>query len=223
MIQITKSGLVSSTTDAELDDLRARFDRQHCLRLRRFLNPELLEIMQRQIARATFHERIHERLDPPPVDLRMEHNAALSGLLLLLNDDELFALVRRITGCAGIGCFTGSVYRMSAALQHFDTWHDDLVEHRLVSLSVNLSTCVYGGGVLYLKDTTTGEVVHEVANTGFGDAIIFRLAPNLKHRLSAVEGPVDKVALAGWFASEPDFQTMMKDNLRRARAEQQAV
>ena len=217
MIQITKSGLVAHETDAELEDLRARFDRQHCLRLRQFFDPALLEMTQRQMERAAFHERVHEHLDPPPVDLSMEHNALLSGLLLLLNDPKLFALVRRITGCAEIGCFTGSVYCMKAALRHSDTWHNDLVEHRLVSMSINMSTGVYSGGVLYLKDTVTGEVVHEVANTGFGDAIIFRLAPNLKHKLSGVDGPVDKVALAGWFKAEPDFQTMMRDNMERAR------
>jgi len=219
MIQITKSGLVAHETDAGLSELRARFDRQHCLRLRQFFDTELLEMTQRQMERATFHERVHEQLDPPPVDLSMEHNALLAGLLLLLNDHKLFALVRRITGCAEIGCFKGSVYRMKAALRHFDTWHDDLVEHRLVSMSINLSTGVYDGGILYLKDTETGEVVHEVANTGFGDAIIFRLAPNLKHKLSGVEGPVDKVALAGWFKAGPDFQSMMRDNIQRVRTE----
>ena len=102
-------------------------------------------------------------------------------------------------------------------------FRSDMVEHRLVSISINLSTGVYGGGHLQLKDISTGEVVHEVANTGAGDAIIFRLAPTLKHRISEVHGPVDKVALAGWFKTEPDFQTMMRDNLRRARAEQRAT
>lgn len=223
MIQITKSGLVSGSTDAALDDLRARFDRQHCLRLRQFLHPELLGMIQRQVERAVFHERVHEGLHPPPVDLRMEENPALSALLLLLNDPRLFTLVRHITGCTEIGCFLGTIYRMKSTLRHFDTWHDDLVEHRLVSISINLSTGVYGGGVLQLKDTSTGEVIHEVANTGAGDAIIFRLAPNLKHRISEVQGPVDKVALAGWFKAEPDFQTMMRDNLRRVRREQRAA
>ena len=85
--------------------------------------------------------------------------------------------------------------------EHYDNWHDDLaVRERLVTMSVNLGPDYYGGGVLQLRHTGADNILAEVHNTGLGDALLFRLAPGLEHRVTRIESGV-KTALAGWFAS----------------------
>jgi hypothetical protein len=51
----------------------------------------------------------------------------------------------------------------------------------------------------------TKEILHEVHNNGLGDALLFRVSPELEHRVQGVEGDVPKTALAGWFVSGTTF------------------
>jgi hypothetical protein len=93
---------------------------------------------------------------------------------------------------------------------HYDSWHDDMVEDRLVAMSINLSTDVYLGGVLQIREKNSQQVIQEVANIGLGDAIVFRLAHSLQHRITDVQGKVPKTAFAGWFRSQPEFLDLLK-------------
>jgi 2OG-Fe(II) oxygenase superfamily len=74
----------------------------------------------------------------------------------------------------------------------------------LLALSINLGKQSYEGGVLEIRRHKSQESV-QVVNTEFGDAILFRLADYLEHRVTNVEGTVPKTAFAGWFRSQPDF------------------
>jgi hypothetical protein len=42
----------------------------------------------------------------------------------------------------------------------------------------------------------------EIANTGWGDAMLFRTSKQLQHRVTDVVGNEPKTAFAGWFKSE---------------------
>jgi hypothetical protein len=68
--------------------------------------------------------------------------------------------------------------------------------------------------MLQIRDSASGEILHEESNTGPGDALIFQIAPALQHRVARVTGNRPKTAFAGWFKSEPDFKTLV--GLRRA-------
>ena len=74
----------------------------------------------------------------------------------------------------------------------------------MITLSVNLSDEVYRGGTTLVREADTKRVVCELPNTGFGDAILFPIAPRFEHRVLDVEGDTPKTALAGWFNSKPD-------------------
>ncbi len=67
MIQIGKSGVLSSNTANDLDRLRAQFDQYHYVRLPRLLDPELLDFIQREIDRGEFYERIRMK---PSVEVK---------------------------------------------------------------------------------------------------------------------------------------------------------
>ena len=140
-----------------------------------------------------------------------EDNLTSHLLDFLSNDAKLFQIVQHITGCTAIGCFEGRVYRMIPGHGHYDSWHNDMVEQRMVAMSINLSTEVYSGGVLQICEWPSRRILHEVANIGFGDSIIFRLSHHLKHRVTEVAGTVPKTAFAGWFKSQPDFLSLLTE------------
>jgi hypothetical protein len=100
---------------------------------------------------------------------------------------------------------------------HYEDWHNDLDEARMVGMTVNLSNKVFAGGTLEIRHKITQRMITRITNTGFGDAIIFRLADYLEHRITEVEGVVPKTAFAGWFKSEPDFFAELKKRSVLAR------
>lgn len=212
IIQITRSGTVSSSSAEDLDRMRSEFDRQHCIRIPELLEPGLLQLIQRRIDRAEFSEKIHKRSDLELICVEscLRDNTLLGLLHFLANDPRLFQIIQQITGCGQIGCFTGRVYRKIPGRGHYDSWHNDMADHRMIGMSINLSMEVYSGGLLQIRDRGSKQVICEVANIGFGDGIIFRIASHLEHQVTDVEGTVAKTAFAGWFQSQPDYQSFLK-------------
>ena len=212
MIHLTRSG-PTLPTSADLERLRAQFDRQHCIRLEGFLAPAVLSFIHDRLDVAEFTQKAHGDIS---VELRLQPDAALDLLHFLGNDERLFALVQQLTGCGHIGCFLGRIYRMVPGSGHYDSWHGDTLDHRLIGMSVNLGAQRYDGGLFQLRERRSPEILREVANTGPGDAILFRIANELVHQVTAVDGTTPKTAFAGWFRSEPEFRSMLADRARRA-------
>jgi hypothetical protein len=148
----------------------------------------------------------------------MDRGGARALLLFLCNDVALFELVRAITGCDRIGAFVGRIYRMLPGAEHEGTWHDDLLEGRMVAMSINLGNAPFSGGVLEIRDRASKRVLHRVANTGFGSAVIFRIDPELQHRVTAVREGAPKTAYAGWFISGHDSALIRPGDFVEARA-----
>ena len=140
----------------------------------------------------------------------MKSGEASKLLFFLFNDEKLFEFVQQVTGCEQIGCFSGRVYRVIPGRSHYHVWHTDADKHRMVAGSINLSTEIYCGGALQIRKPQSEQVLHEVSNTGFGDAIFFRISPFLAHRLTDIKGTVAKTACAGWFQSKPNWTSFLK-------------
>lgn len=218
MIQITRVGVRTWGTEQSLEKLRREFDRRHTVRLPGILEPELLAVVLRGIDQAEFYERTHQAIGPNK-ELCLEKSPVVGLLHVLLNGEDLFRTIRRITGCGSIGCFDGRVYRVTPGCGHHDSWHSDVAEHRLVAMSINLSATAYRGGILQVRDHRSRRIIHEVANAGLGDAILLRVSDELQHRITDVEGTGSKTAFAGWFQSAPAFHSLLKpeSNARRHR------
>lgn len=193
---------IALPSDAEISTWRREFAASHCIHVRGFLDARLLAWLRGRLAHARFQERVHRDLVPPAVDLGLADERLLAMIVTMINDRRLFAVVRAISGCDPIGCYNGIVYRMDPRPDHCDTWHSDMDGNRMVTLSVNLGE-PYEGGVLQVRHRPSRRVVHEVANTGPGDAILFALGEELEHRVEAVTGERTKMALAGWFQRSP--------------------
>ena len=218
MLRITKSGIVFSGSDEDLELARAEFEQHDWIRLPTLLDRELWNMLQQQLASSNLEEKTGS--------IYREHNVSDSALLLLLNNAQLFKIIEQITGCGHIGCFRGRTYRIVPGANPHDEinnyreiltgWHTDLNGTRRVALSINLNTEPYRGGVFRLRETKTRRMLCELINSGFGNAILFRIDERLEHHVSEVEGTVTKTAFSGWFESEPDYRTLLAEGIARS-------
>ena len=209
MIQLTRRGLNFTGVEQDLDALRREFDRRDCLLLENFLHPDVVSLLLPMIHTATFRPKHHDHVGS---ELQMESNLALHLLSFLTNDLKLFDLVQKITSCGPVGCFQGRVYKLIPDPAHILDWHHDLNEPgRLIAMSLNLSTAPFRGGVLQIREVGGARIVSEVANTGFGNAVIFRISRDLEHQVTQIQGDASRISFAGWFRSDPDIRTSWRE------------
>ena len=207
ILQIGKSCLAVNGTIAPLRDA---FSRQHYIRLPQFIEPSLLAIVANRIEQGEFVDRTHHGIGKESC---LVPGVATSALQFVFNDQRLLEVVGEIAGCGAVRSFDGRVYRMAPNTGHYDSWHSDAAEDRLVAVSVNLSREPYEGGVLEIRQASSTDQIEAVSNIGFGNAIMFRISPALRHRVTAVEGSEARTAYAGWFRSAPDFQDLFLASL----------
>ena len=207
MIKVTRTGTKFLGTLSELANAQKEFKERHCFVIKEFLEAGLFADIRARLAGASFLPRTDEGI---ATELCLDDPATLAGLNLVLNNQDLFHIIQEITRCERIGSFSGRVYLFHVKYGHYDSWHDDNMDHRLVALSVNLSSDIYDGGLLQIRERSSDQITSQIANTGFGDAVIFEIAPGLQHRVTAVNGETPKIAFAGWFKSQPDFISMFR-------------
>ena len=214
-IQITNAGAAGAVSRAELARLRPEFAQNHCVLLRGLFDRALLREIAAPIARSGFRPKKHAWLG---ADLTITNAAVPGALTFLINDSKLFDLVLAITGCPRIGSFGGRIYRIAPRRGQHLTWHNDMLPRRLVAMSINLASPPCEGGLLQIRDSRSHRLLHEVANRGYGDAVLFEIAPHLEHRNTAVVGRTPKTAFAGWFMSAPDYVQTLKRLCARDRS-----
>ncbi|MGO9604649.1 MAG: hypothetical protein ACLQAT_14890 [Candidatus Binataceae bacterium] len=183
---------------AQIDKLRAEFRSSHCVRLIHLLEPSLLDFLLERIENGQWQTMSHPDIGEEYV---LDDRPALNLLHFLTNVPKFRDLIESITGRGPLRRFRGRVYRMIAGKGHHDSWHDDATESWLVGMTLNLNPRPFRGGLFMLRDAQSGRVLSEIANTGLGDALIFRITPELEHRISDLKGKAPKTAFAGWFTS----------------------
>src|SRR4051794_24545469 len=94
IVEATRSGVVIHDRDA-LIALRSEFDRQHVVRLPRFLAPPLLATVQTFIAEGTFVSREDKGI---AVELTLEPNRAIALMLFAMNAPPLAEALEIVTG-----------------------------------------------------------------------------------------------------------------------------
>ena len=196
-LQLNRSRLVLTGSRSELIRMRREFERASCIVLPKFLDSALLAVLQEQVAKGEFSAEDHDGFGR---DYPMRDNPASQVLNFLFNDPRLLGAIGGLTGCRTIRSFAGSVRRLIGGPGNNLSWHGDNVRGRSVAISLNLGTEPYRGGLLQIRDRGSKRMIHEVANTGLGDAVVFRLSRSLEHRNTKIRGKVAKTAFSGWFA-----------------------
>ena len=201
LLQVTKRGPVIAGSEPEFHQSREQFEQQHWLLLPNFLDGPLLDLIQQKLGETDY--RVVDR--ETGVELRPVDCTAYLATELLLNSPTLFRAIERITGCARIASFSGRIYQRPPSKDYFNRWHTDVTdEGRMIALSINLSREPYLGGALQIRSKDTRELLCEVDNPNYGDALIFPIDEQFQHRVCEVEGTTAKTALAGWFKSKCD-------------------
>lgn len=223
LIQITKSGIICSNSEQELQLFHDKFKQNHCITLQKFLAPELLLFIQEKINKSGFYEKNYKVDDEKVIDYKPKDKTINSLLRFLINDKQLFKLVEKLTGCPRVGSFNGVVLAMTKDFGNYVTWHNDMGNDRLIGISINLSTEIYSGGIFQIRDRVSKKIIYEVANVGFGDCIVFLVSPELEHKVTSVEGKVIRTVFAGWFRSNPDYWLMVQENSSQLKNKQKKI
>ena len=209
MIQLQKSREIIDSDD--LGRLKTAFARENCVFLPKLLDAAILKFLVPHLERQIWIQRSHEGIGSDDI---LCDGAAVRLLHFVTNTPGFLEAVREISGCKDLTLFQGNVYRLIPDSDHYDSWHDDVKENsdrRLVGMSLNLGSRDYEGGVFQLREEDSKRIIFEIANTGWGDATLFRLSSRFKHRVTAVTGKEPRVAFAGWFrADTADFLASLR-------------
>jgi hypothetical protein len=195
-IQLSRLRTDLRASDEQARALQRQFHDRHHVLLKGLLSPDLLAILLPQIEAGLFADAAYEDVGS---DLRMAANSALEGLHLAANDPLFLQTIETMTDTRPLRLFGGRIYRMLPGAGHGADWHNDLFGDRQIGMSINLSREPYDGGRFQLRQVGEPALIGDVHNIGLGDAILFRLATSLEHRVTSVTGDRPKTALAGWF------------------------
>jgi hypothetical protein len=196
-VQIQRKGLALDQT--QICNLRAEFRDAHWVRLPRLLEPSILDFIQARLDHSRWETMSHGNIGDEYITSDLPTTSLLH---FAINRPKFRAVIEEITRCKGLRWFKGRLYRMVAEAGHYDRWHSDAADSREIGMSVNLSRDLFRGGLFMLRETNTKRTLARVANTGPADALIFRISPDLEHRISDLEGAELKTAFAGWFRSD---------------------
>jgi hypothetical protein len=210
IVQLGTRGTVVHADDAQLDALRTQFAERDFVRLPQLLAPTLSDRVMRAVETGAFEEHLQRGTGTLEENLS-DSNVAVITLHLVANCPTFFELISRITQCGPIASFLGRVYRRLAALGHYGHWHTDAHDpRRVAAMTLNLSED-HRGGELELRRVETASTA-VIENGRLGDAVVFRIAPELQHRVRPVEGNVFRTVFAGWFFDTPDFAEILRKN-----------
>lgn len=192
------------------------FEKDQAFKLSGFLDSEVLSWFQKeleaaQLVAAGVPEFYTELGLPPCHRLR-------SYLSFLMNDFKLFQELEHITNLGPFTIFTGRVFRRMGIKAHHDEWHDDVTQGRALGVSINLGNEYFDGGEFFLRRKESKELLFRAHNTEPGDAVFFRISPELEHMVTPVASGSTRTVLAGWFRvahqfteemfQEPDFKNV---------------
>jgi hypothetical protein len=191
------AALTSPRAGRDIGSLREELAQRHAVVLRGFLDEEERDWVVRQLEGASFNQ--HTIAATGKIELLMEPNSLSAFLLFKLCNPEMFALVEALTGCEPAGTFSGRTYRMLPGAGHVSPWHDDAVQGRLAAFTINLSPHPFEGAKLQVKDAESDELLTEIDDLEFGDAVLIQVSRAYQHRNSPLLGTVPKTSYAGFF------------------------
>jgi hypothetical protein len=201
-LQITRAG-VRIPSPAETAELARTFADHHAVVLRNFLEPSILRKLQGRLAQpGVWKANAFNLIHGMATELVCADQITVGLLTAMFHDRALWEAMRAISLCDPIRSFHGRIYRMDPAA-HQDAWHTDADPNYMVTLSLNLTDRPFSGGELHLREIGSTAIRAQIANTGQGDALIFRIDERLEHIVTPVSGTVPKVAWAGWFHRQP--------------------
>jgi hypothetical protein len=208
MLQIGERHVVEPDT-SEIAAMQSEFEEYDCLVLPQLIEPAFAGQISKRLNPGDFYSKSHvgygQKVFSSDITLR-ENQFSLHVLHFVLNNPVLFRIIQGITGCQTVASFGGRIYSIFSGEGHHLEWHDDTeTRERLVGISINLSPESYTGGVFQLREKSSRRLRREIKSENPGDAHIFKIAPELEHRVTTLEGNAARIAAAGWFFSSTGY------------------
>ncbi len=201
--------------ESKIESYKDEFTATNCIFVPGFLSGSVLDNILKKLRDTTFETKFETESSQKfgKVLFVPLQNPVIFTFHLLLNNRDLFSVLEEITGCAEIGNFMGRIHRSLGGEDHAIDWHADTSDNRLLAMTLCLGTDQYTGGKLQLREADSEHIIREFGQLNAGDAILFKISPGLKHRLTIVETGCRTVGV-GWFRSEPDFNTFALSYLK---------
>lgn len=196
MIRLTQTG-VTGPKEFDRESVKSEFKRKFAFHVPNFLSPSILKWFQSELASAKMvpggEPGFYTELGLPT-----EHPLR-SYFAFLMNDQYLFRALEEVSGLGPFSIFTGRVFRRRDLEAHHDSWHDDVTQGRTLGVSINLGEEPFLGGEFKLRRKDDEDCLFRFRNTNPGDAVFFKISPELGHMVSPLEGETERTVLAGWF------------------------
>jgi hypothetical protein len=210
MIHFTETGVeVDASADA-LDRAAEQFRERELLHLPGLLTPSFRQSIREGIERDGFEDdddtapqagqpRFVGEYQNAKVGQDLRDGATLRAIRDRANDQNLFDFVERIVGCAPVGECVGRVFRLKPAGDDLP-WHTDAEGGRVADLIIDLATTPFEGGRFQMRDAHTEQIMNDVGQLTFGDALLIRISPDIEHHYTAITGSTPKTLFSGWMA-----------------------
>lgn len=201
--------------ESRIQDYKDEFAATSCIFVPGFLSGNVLDNILKRLKEIAFETKFETGSSGKfgKVLFVPLQNPAIFTFQLLLNNRDLFSVLEEITGCIEIGNFVGRIHRSLGGERHAIEWHSDDSDNRLLAITLCLGTDEYTGGKFQLRAAESEHIIREFGQLNPGDAIIFKISPELLHQLTTVETGSRTVGV-GWFRSEPDFNTFASTYLK---------
>ena len=211
MLQLQLNRTLIDFSEDRFRSAQEHFRKFSYLKLPNFVEGSLLARLLDLLDRTAFYERVHPGIG---TEICATPGPATGALELMMNDGPLQTFISELTGCGPIGCYEGRIYRLNPADGHYDSWHSDVGQDRLLAVSINLSRMPFDGGRLQIRRADSDEILAEVDNPTPGDAVMFLVHPSMRHRVASVTGQHPRTAWAGWFRSAPRFGDLLRNRIQ---------
>jgi 2OG-Fe(II) oxygenase superfamily len=189
--------------DTHIAELKAEFEATKCIFLPNFVEPKTLQILLSKIEKTGFQTKFEGRESEKfgKVFFIPQESPLVFTFNMLFTAPPLYTFLEKVTGCTPIHNFVGRLHRSEGGEDHFIDWHGDNADNRLLAMTLSLGTDRYKGGFFQMREKDSGKILREFGQIEAGDAFIFKIAPELQHRLTVVsEGR--RTAGVGWFRAK---------------------
>jgi hypothetical protein len=176
---------------------------QQIAKVHDFISPKWADELSKQADLMTFGYTVHSKVDL--YDYAITTGPVVPMLEDLLNQPCVLRKVEEWCGLKPrrLSRFVGRLYMLGEECGTED-WHSDCLEPyaRLLGFSLDLSPKPYAGGELTLRNKKDKSPCGRAKAEHRGEALLFRIDPNLQHRVLPIEGGDPRIAFVGWFIAE---------------------
>jgi 2OG-Fe(II) oxygenase superfamily len=181
---------------------RTDFDRVPAFAFEDVLTPDLLELLMRQSATASYIDDDVRYIGTRQIESPQRVSGTIS---LMLGRRGLFDWLEQATGCGPIKALAGRIAQTRANEQDELVWHDDSDSpDRLLGVVVNLSDQPYEGGLFELRRKGAPEPLFRYRHIRPGSITLFAVRSDLEHRVLPVTAGGPRRVYAGWMMAQPE-------------------